>query len=109
MKVGVILVALCYLVISSPVRCAAQTGSEREYELKAAVLYHIIEYVEWPKDSTPADPGAIHIGLLGNIPYAEAMQVLNGKTLQGRKLIVKRIEKPQDAGECQVVFISSSE
>jgi hypothetical protein len=108
MKPGVILFALCWLVIASPVRGIAQTGAEREYELKAAVLYHIIEYVEWPKDSV-AEAGAVRIGLLGNIPYAEAMQVLNGKTLQGRKLVIKRIEKPEDAGDCQVVFISSSE
>ena len=86
----------------------AQAGAEREYELKAAVLYHIIEYVEWPKDSAP-EPGTTRIALLGQIPFAAALEVLNGKILQGRKLVVKRIEKPQDAGDCQVVFISSSE
>jgi len=108
MKSGVILFAFCCLVISSPLRCMAQAGAEREYELKAAVLYHIIEYVEWPKDSAP-EPGTTRIALLGQIPFAAALEVLNGKSLQGRKLVVKRIEKPQDAGDCQVVFISNSE
>jgi hypothetical protein len=109
MKSGSILFALCFLVISRPAQCLAQSGAEREYELKAAVLYHIIEYVEWPKDSLPNQPSTIQIGLLGNIPFAEALQVLNGKSLQGRKLVVKRISKPQDARDCQVVFIGSSE
>jgi hypothetical protein len=86
-----------------------QTGAEREYALKAAVLYHIIEYVEWPKESLSNQPPSIQIGLLGEIPFAEAIEVLNGKTLQGRKLVVKRIARLQDAGSCQVIFIGASE
>lgn len=109
MKFVAFILALACLAASRPVHAAGSTGPEREYELKAAVLYHIMEYVEWPKESLSNDPATIQIGLLGNIPFSAALEVLNGKPLQGRKVVVKKLDKPQDAGDCQVVFISSSE
>ena len=89
--------------------CYAQTGTQHEYELKAGVLFHIIEYVEWPKDSLPDDRPAIQIGLLGQTPFPEALEVLDGKTVQGRKLVVKRLADLSAAGDCQVLFIGASE
>jgi YfiR/HmsC-like len=90
-------------------RSAAQNGSQHEYELKAGVLYRIIEYVEWPKEAMVNNPGALQIGLIGQIPFADALEVLNGKTIQGRELIVKRLPDLQAAATCQVIFISASE
>jgi hypothetical protein len=89
--------------------CWAQTATQREYELKAGVLYHIIGYVEWPSASLPDNPPAIQIGLLGQIPFAEALEVLAGKMIQGRKLVVKRLARAEESASCQVVFIGASE
>jgi hypothetical protein len=89
----------------------AQTGTQREYELKAGVLYHIIEYVEWPSGSFVAgqtEP-VLQIGLVGQIPFAAALEVLNGKTIQGRKLVVKQLSGTDAAADCQVLFIGASE
>jgi hypothetical protein len=87
----------------------AQMRTQREYEVKAGVLYHIIEYVEWPAGSLTNSPAEIQIGLLGQIPFAEALEVLDGKTLQGRKVVVRQLATLQDAAKCQVVFIGASE
>jgi len=91
-------------------RSAAQAGAQHEYELKAGVLFRIIEYVEWPKEAMSNNPGALQIGLLGQIPFADVLlEVLNGKSIQGRELIVKRISDLREAANCQVVFIAASE
>jgi hypothetical protein len=87
----------------------AQSPTQREYELKAGVLYHIIGYVEWPDTSKSTKPTVLQVGLLGQIPFAEALEVLDGKSIQGRRLVVKRLSGPQDALDCQVVFIGASE
>jgi hypothetical protein len=102
-----IAVALAFMMIGGTRHCAAQTATAHEYALKAGVLFHIIEYVEWPGGTN--NTGAIEIGLLGEIPFAESLEVLNGKTVQGRKLVVKRIAEPMEAASCQVVFIGASE
>lgn len=90
-------------------RCGAQAGMQREYELKAGVLYHIIKYVEWPVASRSNTPPTLQIGLLGRIPHAEAIEVLDGKTVQGRRLVVKRLAAEDEARHCQVLFIGASE
>jgi hypothetical protein len=97
------------VLLLTVVRSGAQTGTQHEYELKAGVLYHIIEYVEWPKSAISNNPTALQIGLIGQIPFADALEVLNGKTIQGRELIVKRVSDPKAAAACQVIFISASE
>jgi hypothetical protein len=90
-------------------RCLAQTGTQHEYELKAGVLYNIIKYIEWPSDSLSNTPPTLQIGLLGQIPFAEALEVLDGKSIQERKLVVKKLSSAQDASTCHVVFIGASE
>ena len=89
--------------------CLAQTPIQDEYERKAALLHKIILYVDWPSDASSNQPASIQIGLLGQIPFPEAFDVLNGKRIQGRKLAVKRISNQQEALDCQVLFIGASE
>ena len=100
---------LIFLLDGAATRCAAQNRTQREYELKTAFLYNIIGYVEWPDSSGSNQPPVIQIGLLGQIPFAEALEVLDGKVIQGRKLVVKRLSSSQEAARCQVVFIGASE
>src|SRR5262249_15244872 len=88
-------------------RCAAQPATQHEYELKAAVLYHVIKYVEWTAGASTN--AALQVGLVGEMPFADAIEVLNGKKIQGRELTVKRVAALQDIGQCQVLFISASE
>ena len=86
----------------------AQTGTQREYEIKAAVLFNVLKYVEWPGNSASTNPVPLQIGLLGQLPYPHALTVLDGKTIQGRKLVVKPISAAE-AQSCQVVYVGASE
>ena len=104
-----LLLGLVLLIDGAAHRCAGQARTQREYELKAGVLYHIIEYVDWPEAARSNQPPVIQIGLLGQIPFAEALEVLDGKAVQGRRLVVKRLSNSQEAMDCQVLFIGASE
>ena len=90
-------------------RLFSQAATQHEYELKAAVLYHIIEYVDWPADSFSNNAPVLEIGLLGQIPFAKALEVLDGKTVQKRKIVIKQITDPREALHCNVLFIGASE
>src|SRR2546427_26558 len=98
------LMLLCFLGLAA-VPCIAQTPVQKEYERKAALLHHIIEYVDWPSDSSSDQPPPILIGLLGQIPFPEALEVLDGKRIRGRKVVVKRISTSEEVLNSQVLFI----
>jgi len=87
----------------------AQTSTLKEYEMKASFLYNFMKYVDWPRAGKLETTNVATIGLLGENPFGNAFSVLENKTVNGRRLIVKRIERPEDAAQCQIVFISSSE
>ena len=78
-----------------------------EYQVKAVFLYNFAKFVEWP-DDMPAD--ALYIGIIGEDPFGPVLdKVVNGKTVGGRRLIVKRLKNPQQARECHIVFVGTSE
>ena len=82
----------------------AQSGLQREYEIKAAYLYNFIKYVDWPSYGD-----TITIGVLGGNPFGTALAPLNGKTVKGRRLVIRDLDSLRDAQKCQIIFVSSSE
>ncbi len=47
--------------------------------------------------------------MLRDDPFAEALEVIKGKTVKGRRLAIRRVEPGRDLEICQVLFIGSSE
>ena len=79
----------------------------KEYEVKAAMLYKFAGFVEWP--ATPAG-APLCIGVLGHDPFGPALdQAIQGKSINGRPFVVRRFKTGQGTGNCQIVFVSSSE
>src|ERR1051326_3490062 len=74
-----------------------------EYQLKAAFLLNFARFVEWPSNSGTTDP--LVIGIFGRNPFGTALdQVINGKTINGRPLIVRRISDPSGLQACNLIF-----
>ena len=80
-----------------------------EYGLKAAFLYKLTKFVEWPAQSfQPGDP--LVICVLGKNPFGSALkEAVQGKTAQDRPLAVEAIEGAGKVCACHVLFVSSSE
>ncbi len=79
----------------------------KEYEVKAAMLYKFAGFVEWP--ALPAG-APLCIGVLGHDPFGPALdQAIQGKSINGRLFVVRRFKTGQGTGNCQIVFVSSSE
>ena len=105
---GFLLLAF-FAALACPTGLRAGNALQREYEIKAAYLYNFINYIEWPEDAFPAAGGTITIGIIGENPFGAALDALNGKQVKGRTLALKQITDSKDLGQCQIVFISSSE
>jgi uncharacterized protein DUF4154 len=80
-----------------------------EYPVKAAFLYHFVEFVEWPQAS-PLPPGVVTIGVLGRDPFGDVLdRAVLEKVVAGRKLVIRRFASIEALEPCEILFISSSE
>jgi len=88
----------------------AQRSKPAEYEVKAAYLYNFGKFVEWPAKIKAASADAFTVCVLGQDPFGVTLDAtIAGETIDGKSVVAKRISKPQDALDCRILFISSSE
>ena len=81
-----------------------------EYQVKAAFLLNFARFVEWPPAAfeTPGSPFAICT--LGQDPFGAGLdRIVEGETLNGRKMTVRREPRGNIPKGCQIVFIANSE
>ena len=104
-----ILVLHCLANCAAPANLRAQPPPS-EYQVKAAHLLNFLKFVEWPEDSF-ADPLApIVIGVVGEDPFGSALpEVVIGKTVQGRDLVLRKYRVGEDLRGAHLLFISASE
>lgn len=75
----------------------------QEYQVKAAFLFNFLRFVEWPGGASKA-PWVI--GVLGNDPFGDALdKAVRGKTVNGRKVEVRRYDEPEEVKDCEILFI----
>jgi hypothetical protein len=88
----------------------AQQPKVTAYEVKAAYLYNFGKFVEWPAAANAASQDPFLICVLGKDPFGASLDAtIAGEVIDGRSVLAKRISKPQEALNCRVLFISSSE
>jgi hypothetical protein len=81
-----------------------------EYQVKAAYLYNFLKFVEWPSDAFTDSLAPIVIGVLGDDPFGTALpEVVIGKTVQGRDLVIRRYRAGENLRGATILFISISE
>jgi hypothetical protein len=98
------------IVFVSSVFAYAQVPNPTEYELKAVYLYNFSRFIEWPPKPDSSQQEEFSICVLGRDPFGQALNIiLEDKTIAGRNIKTKKIEKLEDAGQCQILFISASE
>lgn len=84
------------------------TEASGEYGLKAAFIYNFSKFVDWP-DSALSVKKEFCIATLGRTPLDRELAALSGKIVHGRSIVFRKLNAPEEAAQCQVVFISSSE
>jgi hypothetical protein len=106
-RLPVLIVMLALLQI--PV-LQAQQPKASEYQVKATYLYNFGRFVQWPPNVTAAKGDSFSICVIGLDPFGSSLDtILAGETIDGKTVVAKRVAKPQDAVNCRVLYISSSE
>lgn len=97
------------LVCIGLVLCASvQAQTANEYEVKAAFILNFARFVDWPGEAF-GDGGSLVVGVVGDDPFRGALDQLSGATVNGRRLVVRRLKWTDNLRACQILFVSSSE
>lgn len=83
---------------------AAWSDSLPEYRLKAAVLYNFATFTEWPA----AVGETLDLCVYGKDPFGAYLDELQGSSVDGRGLTVRRERNLDRLAVCQIVFIAGS-
>jgi hypothetical protein len=81
-----------------------------EYQVKALFLLNFTKYVDWPESVFSSSDTPLIIGLYGGGKFLEIVQkAAAAKSVNGRPIVVKSIEKESAPEKCQMLFFSDSE
>lgn len=94
----------------APEKIRAQAEVPKEYQVKAAFLFHFAQFVEWPSGNSTNANEPFVIGVLGENPFGGALdEIVKGETIGNRKIIVQYSRSAEDLKNCQMVFVCKSE
>ncbi|OGW36097.1 MAG: hypothetical protein A2010_18350 [Nitrospirae bacterium GWD2_57_9] len=85
---------------------AAEQRVRGEYEVKAALLYNFLKFVEWPPSK--AAGAEIRVCVVGDLSRARSVAELDNQRVAGRRLAVERADL-QDVRGCDVLFLLRGE
>lgn len=91
---------------------AARTLAQEpnESQVKAAYLFNFAKFVEWPSEAFNDSGAPIIVGVVGEDSTSSAIdQTINGKTANGRRLLIKRFPTLKAITRCHILFISSAQ
>lgn len=84
--------------------------SAGEYELKAAMLYNLTRFVEWPASAYADAQAPTVLCIWGRDPFGEALTSLAAKQETNRRPVqIRHIPNSKEVRGCHVIYISSSE
>lgn len=104
------MLALAVLLSIVTVTSAQNTiDTRREYNVKAAMLYGFGRYITWPQAAYENKNSPFVIGVLGEYPFGEALDTIAArKTLQGRRIQIRRLRNAGGCPDCQILFVTQS-
>jgi hypothetical protein len=92
-----IIVAFGFLASASP------AGFDREHQVKTGFIYNIAKFCDW--DFSHAAAGRFTVGIYRTEAYGHDLEVLSGKSIDGRTISVLRVNSEKDLARCQIVVL----
>jgi hypothetical protein len=100
----------CLLIFLFSCAPALAQATLPEYQVKAAYLFNFLKFVEWPEEAFPDPLAPIVIGICGEDPFGNSLpQVIIGKTVQGRDLVIHKYRASEDMRGAHILFLGPTE
>ena len=93
-------------LVAPAVSVAAEPQPVAEDQIKAAIIYKFLAYIDWPDHRMqPADAPFKIAFLGGHDVYQELQHIVAGVSITGRPITLRRARKPAALAEPHVVFV----
>ena len=93
--------------IALPARADEFAG---EYKVKAAFIYNFAQFVDWPETAFSSADAPFIVAVVGKDPFEGILeQVVAGKRVGARRVIVKHFDSADQIGPCQILFVPMTE
>lgn len=104
-----ILLALSLASASTYSNAQHSDNISREQKIKAAYLYHLTKFIDWPGQHSNKLSKSINVCIIGQQPFANFLQQLESKKAKGRPIKVISTELSSTSNpQCHIVFYQSS-
>jgi YfiR/HmsC-like len=100
-----LLLAIAAVLLAGSGRDTLAQPSTIENRLKAAVVSKFPQFVQWP-DAALAGRSTLDLCIAPPDPFGDELdELVSGETLNGRALVVRRVERARDVDGCQVLVL----
>lgn len=103
-----VMLLFALLILATPLQVMAEQAAPGEYEVKAALIYTVTKFIDWP-DPDGRSTSPLCIAVIGRDPFGNALDRIRGKLTKGRNITIKRIKQAHEATGCDILFVSASE
>jgi hypothetical protein len=94
------------LLISVSIAASAQPTRS---DIEAAFLPRFARYVTWPPAARPGGSDPFVLCVIGNNPFGNGLDTAaRGQSVDGRRIVVRRLDSVLAAGQCHIAFVGGS-
>jgi len=98
------------LVLGALLAAGVRGQQVSEYQMKAAYLYNFAKFVEWPSQTFKNASDPMVICVFGQEPLFRTLEeAVSGERIEDRKLMVHQVSDIQQASNCHILFLGSSD
>ncbi len=101
---GFLLICLCWAL---PAWSAPDQPEEAQ--VKSAIILNMARYIDWPAESFNSDGAPMSFCYAGQGTLSTSLSSLQGKTVKGHPVTVRRMNSSSDIAGCHVVVVDATE
>jgi hypothetical protein len=109
-RADLILAVVAWSVLTVVPALSADDSTVDEYQVKAAFMLNLARFVQWPTAAFESTTSPLVVCVVGADPFGPALdQSLQGRSVFGHGVRVRRGVDPADNAGCHVLYLPSSE
>src|ERR1700722_644095 len=102
--------SLAIAVVFTTAQSGRADESAGEYKVKAAFIYNFAQFVDWPDTAFTSADAPFVVAVVGKDPFDGILeQVVAGKRVGARRVVVKHFNSADQIGPCQILFVPMTE